>query len=69
LTIVAFVIAAPLAWFVMFQVLNSIPYRTNIPVWLIAMIGAFILLIATLTVGFQAIKAATANPVNAIKTE
>ena len=69
LTLIAFSIAAPLAWFVMVQVLNMIPYRTNIPVWLIVAVGAIILLITLLTVGFQAFKAATRNPAKSIKLE
>ena len=69
LTLIAFVITAPPAFYVMTQVLNSFDYRTNIPVWLILLVGLIILLIALVTVGFQAIKAATADPVNSIKTE
>ena len=69
LTLIAFVIAAPLGWLAMNQLLNTIPYRTNIPVWLMTAIGVLTLLIALLTVGFQAVRAATANPVKAIKSE
>jgi len=69
LTLIAYAIAAPLAWFGMSQLLNMFHYRTTISVWLILVVGALILLITILTVGFQAIKAATANPVNAIKSE
>jgi len=69
LTIIAFAISAPLTWFVMEQALQTFLYRTNIPVWLIVAVGAFILLITLLTVGFQAIKAATANPVDSLKSE
>jgi ABC-type lipoprotein release transport system permease subunit len=69
LTIIAFAIAAPLAWFVMSRFLESFDYRTNIPVWLVVVVGAIILIIALLTVGFQAIKAAIENPVKAIKSE
>ena len=69
LTVIAFAIAAPLAWLVMQQYLNGFYYRANIPVWLIALVGLFILLITLITVCSQAIKAATANPVKAIKIE
>ena len=69
LTVISFAIAAPFAWLVMQQFLSMFDYRTNIPVWLIVAVGALILLIALLTVGFQAIKAATANPIKAIKSE
>jgi hypothetical protein len=69
LTIIAFALSAPLAWYVMHQFLNMYDYRTNIPVWLVFAVGVLILLIALLTVGYHAIKAATDNPVRAIKTE
>ena len=69
LTLVAFAITTPLAWVVMRQFLNMFDYRTNIPVWLLVAVGALIFFIALLTVGFQAIKAAIANPVKAIKSE
>jgi ABC-type lipoprotein release transport system permease subunit len=69
LTTISFAIAAPLAWMVMVRFLEGFDYRTNIPVWLIAAAGILILLIALLTVGFQAIKAAMGNPVKAIKSE
>ena len=69
LTLIAFAIAAPLAWLVMQQFLNMFNYRTNIPVWLIVLVGILILLIALITVCSQAIKAALENPVNSIKSE
>ena len=69
LTLVAFVIAAPPAWLFMHRYLDSFSYRTNIPLWLIATVGALILLIAVLTVGFRAVKAAIENPVKSIKSE
>jgi len=66
LTVIAFVVAAPLAWFVMQKFLNIFDYRTNIPLWLIVLVGIFILLISLITVCSKAIKAAMGNPVNAI---
>jgi ABC-type antimicrobial peptide transport system permease subunit len=69
LTVIAFVFTAPLAWFAMNQILNTFAYRTHIPVWLVGVVGVLILVIALLTVGFQAIKAASENPVNSIKSE
>jgi ABC-type antimicrobial peptide transport system permease subunit len=69
LTLVAFAIAVPFAWFALTQLLNTIPYRTNIPWWLFLIVGGMSLCIVLLTAGFQAIKAATENPVNAIKSE
>ena len=47
-------------------ILEMFDYRTNIPAWLLVAVGALILLFALLTVGWQAIRAATANPVDSI---
>ena len=69
LTLISFAIAAPLAWMVMHRFLEGYDYRTNIPVWLMAVAGIFVLLVAMATVGFQAIKAAMEKPVKAIKSE
>jgi hypothetical protein len=69
LTLVSFAIAAPLAYLIMQGFLDGFEYRTNIPAWLIITAGALVLLIAAATVGFQAVKAATENPVKSIKSE
>ena len=69
LTVIAFAITSPIAFLVMRHFLGMFDYRTNIPVWLLALVGVLILLIALITVGFQAIKAATANPVKSIKSD
>ncbi len=69
LVLISFVIAAPIAWWAMSQWLSNYSYRTNMPWWIFVLVGFVSVLIALLTVGFQAIKAATANPVNSIKTE
>jgi hypothetical protein len=69
LVTISLVIAIPVAWRAMYEWLSGYAYRTNIPWWLIAVVGCLSLCIALLTVGFQAVKAATANPVKAIKTE
>jgi putative ABC transport system permease protein len=69
LVIISFVIAAPVAWYFMFQWLKGFAYRTNIGWWIFAAAGITALLIALLTVSFQAIKAAIANPVKSLRTE
>jgi ABC-type antimicrobial peptide transport system permease subunit len=69
LVTIAFAIAAPVAWWAMNQWLSNFAYRTNIPWWLFVVVGIVSLGIALLTVGFQAFKAATADPVKAIKSE
>ncbi len=69
LVLISFAIAAPIAWWAMNQWLNNYSYHTNVPWWIFVLVGFISLVIALFTVGFQAIKAATANPVNSIKTE
>jgi ABC-type antimicrobial peptide transport system permease subunit len=66
---ISIVVASPIAWWAMEKWLSNYAYRTNIPWWLFIVVGCMSLGIALLTVGFQAIKAATANPVEAIKSE
>jgi len=69
LVMLAIVIATPIAWLAMNNWLQNFAYRTNIGWWLFAMAGAMALLIAFVTVSFQAIKAALANPVNSLRSE
>jgi ABC-type antimicrobial peptide transport system permease subunit len=66
---IAFVIAVPLAWWIMYRWLQSYEYRIGIGWWVFAASGLLLVLIALITVSFQAIRAATANPVEAIKAE
>ncbi|MDR2233608.1 MAG: ABC transporter permease [Tannerella sp.] len=66
LVLVAVVIASPIAWWAMNQWLADFAYRTNIPWWLFIAVGCMNVGIALLTVGFQAVKAAMANPVKSI---
>jgi ABC-type antimicrobial peptide transport system permease subunit len=66
---VSLAIALPVAWWVMNQWLDGYAYRTDIPWWLLVAVAGLTIGIAVITVGWQAIKAATANPVKAIKSE
>jgi putative ABC transport system permease protein len=69
LVFIAIVIASPVTWFVMNKWLQDFAYRTNIS-WLVFVITAVIAIgIAVLTISFQAIKAALANPVKSLRTE
>jgi putative ABC transport system permease protein len=69
LVIIAVLIASPVAWIVMNKWLHDYAYRINIS-WLVFVVAGLIsLLIALLTVSFQAIKAAIANPVKSLRTE
>ena len=66
---IAFLIATPVAWFVMDAWLQDFAYRIEIKWWVFAMAGAATLIIAMLTVSFHAIKAAMADPVKSLRTE
>jgi putative ABC transport system permease protein len=69
LVLLAFVIATPVAWFFMNKWLRDFVYRIHINGWIFLMTGLIAVAIALLTVGFQAIKAAVANPVKSLRTE
>lgn len=62
-------IAFPVAWGIMHNWLQSYEYRTELSWWIFAVAGAGALLITLLTVSFQAIKAAIANPVKSLRSE
>ncbi|HXB95142.1 MAG TPA: hypothetical protein VNU70_08290, partial [Puia sp.] len=64
-----FLIAAPLAWFAMQRWLSGFAYRTRISWWIFAAAGTAAVLIAFVTISFQCIRAAIANPVNALRSE
>ena len=69
LVIISAVFAFPLAWWSMHKWLEDFAYRVNIGWWIFIAAGVIALLIALLTVSFQAIKAAIANPVKSLRTE
>lgn len=69
LVVIAFVIAAPLAWYVMNMWLNGFAYRTPLGWQIFALAGMVSLVIAFGSISFQAIKAALANPVKSLRTE
>lgn len=69
LVAIAFIIATPIAWWMMHQWLQDFAYRINISWWVFALTGFAALGIALATVSFQAIKAAIANPVKSLRTE
>jgi putative ABC transport system permease protein len=69
LVLISIAVGSPVAWWAMEKWLTTYAYRTNIPWWLFIVVGFMSLFIALLTVGFQAIRAAMANPVKAIKSE
>jgi len=67
LVVIALVIAAPIAWYFMHGWLQDFAYRINIGWWVFAITGVVAILIALITVSFQAIKTAVANPVKSLK--
>ena len=69
LVIVCFVVAAPLAWYGVTKWLETFAYRTPIHWWVFALSLFIVLLITLITVTIQSWRAATANPVNSLKTE
>jgi putative ABC transport system permease protein len=69
LVLIAIVLALPVTWWVMNNWLQDFAYRIHIQWWVFAFAGFLAIIIALLTVGFQALKAAIANPVNNLRTE
>ena len=69
LVIISFLIASPISWFAMNYWLASYSYRVPISAWVFVMAGCMSALIAFITVSFQAIKAAVANPVESLRSE
>ena len=69
LVIIAFVVAAPVAWYFMNKWLEDFAYRTDRKWWVFPLAGIIAVLIALFTISFQAIKAAIANPVKSLRTE
>lgn len=69
LTLAAFLIACPITWYAMRLWLKNFAYHIELKWWVFALAGASTLLIAVLTVSYQALRAALANPVEALKTE
>ena len=69
LVLLAVIIATPIAWYATNVWLQGFAYRAAISWWIFLLAGVLAFLIALLTVSFQAIKAALANPVKSLRTE
>ncbi len=69
LVLIAFAIAVPIAWYFMYQWLQDFAYRIEFSWWVFALAGMIALLIALLTVSFQAVRAALTNPVKSLRSE
>lgn len=69
LVLLAILIASPIVWYLMAKWLQDYAYRISIDWWVFVGAGALAIGIALFTVGFQAIRAANANPVKSLRTE
>ena len=69
LVLIAAIIAFPVAWYAMTHWLEDFAYRINVRWWVFVLSAILALIVALLTVSFQAIKAAIANPVKSLRTE
>jgi ABC-type antimicrobial peptide transport system permease subunit len=69
LVVISLMMASPVAWYVMHKWLQGYSYRIEIEWWMFVVTAILSLMIALLTVSFQAIKAAVANPVKSLRTE
>lgn len=66
---IAFVIATPIAYYLMQQWVKDFAYRTDLHWWIFALAGVLLVIIALLTVSYQSIRAALMNPVKSLKSE
>ena len=69
LVFLAFIIATPIAWWFMNKWLQDFAFRIDLSWWIFAVTGIVALIIALITLSFQAIKAAISNPVKSLRTE
>ena len=69
LVLISIAIATPLAWVIMQKWLQGFAYRTNIQWWVFVVTGLGALVIAFITISFQSVRAALANPVNSLRSE
>jgi putative ABC transport system permease protein len=67
--VVAFIIAAPVAYYFLQKWLENFAYKTTLSLWVFALAGVFALVTALLTISWQSWRAATRNPVEALRSE
>jgi putative ABC transport system permease protein len=65
----SFIIASPIAWWLMYKWLQDFAYRISITWWVLCLAGALAVVIALFTISLQAIKAAKANPVKSLRAD
>jgi putative ABC transport system permease protein len=66
---VAILVSLPLGWFAMSKWLEDFSYRIEIGIWVFVLAAFLAVAISILTVSYQSIKAAIANPVKSLRTE
>jgi putative ABC transport system permease protein len=69
LVVLSVVIASPIAWWAMHSWLQKFAYRIDVPWWVFIMAAAIAIVTSLLTVSFNAVKAALANPVESLRSE
>lgn len=69
LILIGFAVAVPLAWWIMNRWLQDFAYRVDLAWWMFVLPGVLVIAVALLTMSFQTIKAARANPVKSLRTE
>ncbi len=69
LVLLAFVIASPIAWYIMDKWLQDFAYRVDINIWVFLLAALLAVVITIITISFQAIRAAIANPIKSLRTE
>jgi putative ABC transport system permease protein len=67
--LIATVLAFPAAWWMMHRWLQDFAYRVRIPWWVFVLAAATAMVVAVMTISFQAIRAAMANPVKTLRAE
>ncbi|OKS85953.1 ABC transporter permease [Mucilaginibacter polytrichastri] len=69
LVLIAFVIAVPVTWWLMYNWLQKYTYHVNISVWMFGSVGVVILLLTMVVVSLNTLSAALANPVKSLRSE
>jgi putative ABC transport system permease protein len=69
LILIAALISYPVTWYAMNKWLQDFAYRINIQWWVFVLAGCIALLVAAITISFQSVKAALANPVKSLRSE
>jgi putative ABC transport system permease protein len=69
LVLIAFLIAVPLTWWLMYNWLQKYAYHIDISIWLFGAVGIIILLLTMVVVSLNTLSAATANPVKSLRSE